>query len=528
VSEGPTPPRGAGAAGPAGPADPNLHTIARGGALNLAGVVASTAFGFLVVVIVTRGVGATTAGLFFESVALFHNVAAVAQWGAEVGVVRAVPRYRVLGRAHDLHHVLWSALVPTAIAGAILGLGLTALAEPLGDLLTNGEAGEDLAPMIRVLAPFVPVFAVYTIALGATRGFGTMVPTTVVDKLGRAVGQATLAFVAVVGGMSAVAVAVAWATPYALGLVLAAAWLLTLVRRSQANALGPEVSARRSVFGEFWRFTAPRGMAGLFSVAILWLDTLLIGSLRSTAQAGIYAASTRLLTFGQFIGVAISQVVAPVLSGLLAAEDRGGARRIYATSTSWLMALAWPLYLTMIVYGEALLSVFGERYRTADAALAILGGAMLVATLTGPVDMVLLMAGKSSWNLVNTIVAVVVNVVLNLVLIPPYGVTGAAAAWGASILVNNLLPLAQVWRSVGLHPFGRGAATAGGSAVVSFALVAGVVRLALGPDFGSLIVAMAVAGPLHLLLLWRLRHRLELAAFRQIFRRSRGIAVEEP
>jgi O-antigen/teichoic acid export membrane protein len=128
----------------------------------------------------------------------------------------------------------------------------------------------------------------------------------------------------------------------------------------------------------------------------------------------------------------------------------------------------------MIVYGEALLSVFGERYRTADAALAILGGAMLVATLTGPVDMVLLMAGKSSWNLVNTIVAVVVNVVLNLVLIPPYGVTGAAAAWGASILVNNLLPLAQVWRSVGLHPFGRGAATAGGSAVVSFALVAGV------------------------------------------------------
>ena len=83
----------------------------------------------------------------------------------------------------------------------------------------------------------------------------------------------------------------------------------------------------------------------------------------------MYAAATRFLAFGQFIGVAIIQVVGPKLSEVLAsAHDLGRARIVYSTATWWLMALAWPLYLTMIVLAPSLLSFFGPglsagRYR---------------------------------------------------------------------------------------------------------------------------------------------------------------------
>ena len=190
------------------------------------------------------------------------------------------------------------------------------------------------------------------------------------------------------------------------------------------------------------------GWPGVFATAILWLDTLLLGALRSPAEAGVYAAATRYLAVGQFIGVAISQVVGPKLSELLASSerDRSRLRQVFATSTAWLMLLSWPLYLTMIVMAPSLLAVFGERYPVAERVLMILGGAMLVATAVGPVDIVLLMSGKSLWNLLNTTVAVASNVVLNLLLIPHLGITGAAIAWAVSILLNNLLPLLQVWR----------------------------------------------------------------------------------
>ncbi len=106
--------------------------------------------------------------------------------------------------------------------------------------------------------------------------------------------------------------------------------------------------------------------------------------------------------------------------------------------------------------------MFGRDFAGGEVVLVVLAATMLVATAVGPVDVVLLMGGRSSWNLVNTVVALGANLALNVALIPRYGLAGAAVASAVGILLNNLLPLAQVWRSMGLHPFGPGAGVAGG------------------------------------------------------------------
>ena len=70
---------------------------------------------------------------------------------------------------------------------------------------------------------------------------------------------------------------------------------------------------------------------------------------------------------------------------------------------------------------------------------------------------------------------------LNLILILGYGMTGAAVAWSASILLNNLLPLVQVWRLIGLHPFGPRSIAVASSSVVCI----GGVGLIAGNVFGE-------------------------------------------
>jgi O-antigen/teichoic acid export membrane protein len=496
-----------------------LVSLARGGALNLVGVVTNGILGFLLVVIVTRGFGPTTTGLFFEAAALFLILAAAAQWGADVGVVRMVPRYRTLERAGDVRAVMVAALLPAALAGIALAAILAVLAEPIAGLLTNGRHGRELAPVLRALAPFVPVNAVYTVALGATRGAGTMLPTTAVDKIARAALQPAFALAIVLAGASILALSLAWAAPFLIGLVAISFWLAALVRGLDDRGRLPRSVPAPAVFREFWRFTLPRGLASLFAVSTLWLATLVIGALRTTAEAGMYAAAIRYVTLGQFVGVAVAQVTAPSLSAILTKGDRATGKLVYSTATSWLVSLVWPLYLTMIVLGPALLSIFGSGYREAAPVLSIIGTAMLVATIVGPVDMVLLMAGKSSWNLLNTIVAVVVNVALNLALVPTYGIRGAAVAWAASILANNLLPLVQVWRIEGLHPFGSGTLLAGASALVSFGLIGAAARALLGPTPLALVAVGVVGGLAHLLVLWRLRDHLHMASLRASLRR---------
>jgi O-antigen/teichoic acid export membrane protein len=499
----------------------DLTTVARGGLLNLVGVVTNTVFNFMLVVIVTRGLGGTATGIFFESIALFHIAATAAQWGADVGAVRTIPRYRTLGRLADVRHSIRAALVPPFVVGVVFAAALFYLAAPLGALLTNGAHGEDLTPALRALAPFLPISTAYIVSLAVTRGFGTMVPTNLIDKMGKALAQPALVFFVIVAGFSGAALAVAWAIPFALGLAAALVWSRVLLRRIDIGSAddGSTSMGRRHVFREFWRFTAPRGLASMFAVIVLWLDTLLIGALRSPGEAGVYAAATRYLAFGQFVGVAIAQVVGPKLSEVLTARHQDRARSVYATATWWLMALAWPIYLTMIVLAPALLSVFGSGYSDASTVLAILGSTMLVATLVGPVDIVLLMAGKSSWNLLNTLLAVVVNVVLNLLLIPPLGITGSAIAWSASILVNNLLPLAQIWKVVDLHPFGRGSVMVGVSALFCFGLLGLVARSLLGQTLQAVVLTAVIGGSLYLGLLWRFREALQLAVLREAIRR---------
>ena len=80
----------------------DLSNVARGGALGIAGGIAFGVFGFVLLLVVSHGLGATLAGIFFEAVALFMIFTRIAQIGADVGMVRAMSRLVALGRQHDI------------------------------------------------------------------------------------------------------------------------------------------------------------------------------------------------------------------------------------------------------------------------------------------------------------------------------------------------------------------------------------------------------------------------------------------
>lgn len=223
----------------------DLTTVARGGLLNLVGVVSNTVFNFVLVLIVTRGLGITTTGIFFEAIALFNILATASQWGADVGVVRAIPRYRVLGRSQDVRHSIRAAIAPTVVLGAAFAGGMFVLAEPLGRLLTSGAPAGALTSTLRVMAPFLPVSAAYAVVLAVTRGFGTMVPTNIIDKLGRAALQPVFVLAVVVAGFPDSTLSLAWALPFALGLVAALMWMGRLLRRPRRTANPSHRSQRR-------------------------------------------------------------------------------------------------------------------------------------------------------------------------------------------------------------------------------------------------------------------------------------------
>ena len=502
----------------------DLSTVARGGALNLVGLVGGALFNAALVIVVTHSLDGSSVGLFFEGVAFYNIVTSVTLWGADVGVVRQIPRLHVLERRTDVRRTVLLAVLTVLLAGLACTVVVEVAAVPIARILVHRGSPERLATLLRVLAPFLPIASAYAVAVAATRGFGTMRVSALVDRLGLSLAQPLFVLVAVLAGLGLTAVMAAWVAPTLVVAVVAAVWLERLIARSERrdDATGTPSSAR-ALFAEFWRFAAPRGLAGVFAVAVLWLDTLLIGALRSTHEAGIYAAATRYLVIGSFASLAIIQVIGPKLSQLLSAGHPDRAEDVYRAGTGWSMAVAWPVYWTMVVFAPVLLRVFGSGYTGAQDAVTILGLSMLVGSGTGPVDVVLLMGGRSAWNLANTLVAVAANVVLNLLLIPHLGMTGAAIAWGASILANNVLPLIEVWFLFRIHPFGSGVRIVALAAAVSFGLVPWIARLVLGPTVGAFAVGEAVGAALYVGILAVERDRVHLPLLWSSLRERHGL-----
>jgi O-antigen/teichoic acid export membrane protein len=498
----------------------DLTTLARGGALNLVGAVATGVLHFVLVLIIARALDTGGTGAFFEAVALFLILSAAAALGADIGLSRMVPRYRALGRVRDIRRGIWIGLWPVLAAGTAASLLASAWAPELARVFAGEGDSRQLADFIRAFALFIPVYALSLAVFAATRGFGTMRPSVLVDKIARPALQPLLVLGAILAGGGSTLIALAWAGPFLPALAAGFLWLLVLVRRVERRRTADAERARpvAELIGEFWRFTGPRGLAVVFQTTSLWLNTLLLGALSSTSDAGVYAASTRYLVAGTMLAVAIQQVMGPKLSELLTRERRDRAAAVYQTASCWLVALNWPIYLTLILFGVPLLALFGDAFTEGQVVLTILASAMLVATAVGPVDVVLLMGGRSSWNLFNTVLALTANLALNFALTPRFGLAGAATAFAVSILLNNLVPLAQVWRLLRLHPFGRGVWTAAALSAACFGGVGVAVRALLGPTAAGFAVYALVACGLYAALLWRFRDRLEADALRGLLR----------
>jgi O-antigen/teichoic acid export membrane protein len=164
------------------------------------------------------------------------------------------------------------------------------------------------------------------------------------------------------------------------------------------------------------------------------------------------------------------------------------------------------------------MQTFGPGYQDGATVLVILASAGLFASLCGPVDMVLLMGGASRWNLLNAAVAVVANVVGNIALVPRFGVTGAAIAWAVSIVLGNALPLIQVRRKLGLHPFGSATRQVALLAVGAVGIPALLVRFVAGATIPAMVVTLVLAGPVYGGLIWWRRSLLHPEALRAALR----------
>jgi O-antigen/teichoic acid export membrane protein len=496
-----------------------LEKLARRGTASVVGAAFSSMSGVLLVVIVTNGFSRDTAGTLFSATSAFLILESVALLGTDTGLVKWLPAQLAARRPADITRTLLVSAVPVLGLSIGSGVALYAAAPWLAPHMVGTGAASTMSVMLRALAVVLPAAALYDLIIAATRGLGSMRPTVLVDNLGRLGLQAVAVLVVYLAGGGALMLALAWCLPYVLGLVVAAWWLRILVR--DAQTVPGEPTPWITLTKEFWAYTAPRAIARVTQTALKRSDVVLVAALASPAEAALYTAATRFIVLGQLFVQSVQQALAPHISSLFARGETRTARSVFQTATLWSVIASWPFYLVLAGFSPALMGVFGHGYAVASDVVLILSLTMLLATACGPVDSVLLMAGRSWLSLRNSTVALAIDVGMNLVLIPIAGIRGAAISWSVAIVVRNVLPLIQVRRHLGMWPVTRPAVRVSLLALVSFGAV-DVLVLALNLPTAIDVAGLALGALVYLYGVWSWRNALGLGAFRSALRRRPG------
>lgn len=181
-------------------------------------------------------------------------------------------------------------------------------------------------------------------------------------------------------------------------------------------------------------------------------DIVMLGWYCDNAEVGIYRVAVQGATLVAFGLRAVNSVVAPQFAGLYAQGDLVRLQRLVTMSARGVLAVALPVSLLFMVEGGRIAGwVFGAAFVDSQMPLAILAFGQLINAAMGSVGFLLNMTGYENDVARVVIGTALLNVVLNSILIPFWGISGAATATAISLVMWNLILYVITKKRIGIN-----------------------------------------------------------------------------
>ena len=481
-------------------------SLAKSGSLASLCVMYGAGIAFVTTMVVSNGIGAEGSGEFFRLMALFAISISLVTFGADTGLVRTMSAQRALGRYGVLPQLIRYGLIPSLVTSVLLVAGVYIYTE-LVPMAPEYQAA------MRVSSAFILVAALMTVFFGALRGLHRVVTFTLLQN----VLLPTLRFAAVglvvLFSGQLMDLVYAWTVPVAITAVVAL-WRLERAFPSEEHVeVLPSEDSPTETFRSFWGFSSARGVATVVETILEWIDVLVVAAFLGAAAGGVYGAVNRCVRVGAMIEHTGRVVTGPSISAALATRQLDRAREIFLSTTRVLTALSWPFYLSLAFFGPVLLGFFGKGFEAGAGILWVICPAAMLSMSAGGVQSVLLMSGKSRWQLLNKLSSLAVAVTLNFTLVPVWGLYGAVTAWASALLIDTFLASYQVFRLVGIRASVREMAPSLflGAAVPTVCALASLAFL--GQSVLGVIVYVVLLVPVYGAVLFRFRKALGIERF---------------
>lgn len=209
-------------------------------------------------------------------------------------------------------------------------------------------------------------------------------------------------------------------------------------------------------YKEILKVSFPMSFSLISLLIMQSFDIYILEAYYSLSVIAYYGVAIKISAVVGIILTSINATIAPKISKLFFGNEMSELKSIIKKATMLNISLSIPLIVLIILTSNYILSFFGDNYILAKEALYIILGGQIINALCGPVGLYLNMTGRQVFFQKLLLLTLVINVVMNLMLIPKFEMVGAAISTAFSFALWNIVGLLYVLKKdkINLSIFG--------------------------------------------------------------------------
>ncbi|MFT4680399.1 MAG: O-antigen/teichoic acid export membrane protein [Granulosicoccus sp.] len=425
--------------------DKHFMELMKGGGISMAVKVFAMAIGFVFQWLITSYYGVESLGLLMSSISVLSITLLFGKLGLDTAFLRFVSQFRAQKEFSGIAIIKKKSLTVIAISSVVSTAILYFFSSDIANSIFHRPA---LAEPLRLISFAVIPMAFYQFYAEGLRGFKRIREYALTYNAGRFI-FGSLAFVV---AYFIFQTELHPSTLFVIGTVVTLAFSVWIWRSVFTSAIAKNKESKSENATDLktiFNLAIPLLLASSTAFLMNWTDTLMLTYFSSSENVAIYSVALKFATIGKLVLMAINSIAAPKFAEFYGSGDIEGLSKVVRQSTKLVFWASIPILTVLIIWPKFFLGFYGPEYVVGALSLSILAAGHFISAISGSVGLILQMTGKQKVFQNITVIATILNISLNIILIPIYGIEGAAIAGFVSIVSHNLISVYYIYRTYG-------------------------------------------------------------------------------
>jgi O-antigen/teichoic acid export membrane protein len=394
--------------------------------------------GFLLTLIIARYFGASGLGDYVLSIIVLRVFVMIAKLGMDTASIKVIASFATQNKWQSIKHYRRQVILVLTVTSIIASIVLCFFAEPIAELIGTKSL------YIRLNAFFILPMSFFALNYQSLRGLKKIGDYSFFYWMSRPAFSAIIILMIIQFTLNANVPIYAFLSSLFLVSVLAHT-IFSLRLNAEQKKKEEDVIFDKMPTKSILLLSFPLMFAQSGQFIMAWADRLMLGGMTyvtlgmtSSHDVGIYDVAFKLSMFVNIALTAVSSINAPKFAELYAMKDFERLEKVVHQSTKLIFWSTVPLLVVFFSFSTQVFSAFGDDFKKGIFCFIILCSARMVSAFTGPAATLLQMTGRQVIFMKVLSAGAVINIVINYLLIPIYGIQGAAIATMSSVIFWNL------------------------------------------------------------------------------------------